>query len=168
MSEYKASLDFTAKVITNIFLIFNLALIAVMTWMYRSSDYHNVAFPMIIFINICVTAISYGFSPRGYVIKDKNLIIRRPFKDRIIALGDVAGVRLLESYELTGSIRTFGVGGLFGYFGKFFTPKIGAAIWYVTNRCNPVLVITYEGEKIILSPDDPGIVEEIKAGRSGV
>jgi hypothetical protein len=62
---------------------------------------------------------------------------------------------------MRGTIRTFGVGGLFGYFGKFHTPNIGHITFYATQRVNKVLIVTKQGKKIILTPDDIGLIQNI-------
>lgn len=62
---------------------------------------------------------------------------------------------VLEKDALYWSIRTFGVGGLFGYFGKFANAKLGNMTWYATRRDKTVLIKTAGNKKIILTPDDP-------------
>ncbi|MBS4044542.1 MAG: hypothetical protein KGZ59_12085 [Chitinophagaceae bacterium] len=70
-------------------------------------------------------------------------------KSEIISVGQ------LEKEKLKGTIRTFGVGGLFGYFGKFYNNKIGVMTLYATRRSNYVLIKTSANKKIILTPDNP-------------
>jgi len=60
----------------------------------------------------------------------------------------------LESGKLTYSVRTFGVGGLFGYFGKFWNKEYGNMTWYATRRDKAIMIITKENKKIILTPDE--------------
>ena len=62
--------------------------------------------------------------------------------------------REISNNDMGLTIRTFGVGGLFGYFGKFFNSKIGRLTMYGTRRNNTVLIET-DNKKIILTPDDP-------------
>ena len=54
-----------------------------------------------------------------------------------------------------GVIRTFGVGGLFGYYGQFYNSKIGSMTWYATRQNNTVLVRTIDNKNIVLTPDEP-------------
>ena len=64
-------------------------------------------------------------------------------------------VELLDKERLNGSIRTFGVGGLFGYWGRFANSKIGVMTWYATRRDNAVLITKFNNKKIVLTPDEP-------------
>jgi hypothetical protein len=47
----------------------------------------------------------------------------------------------------------FGNGGLFGYYGRFRTTKLGSCTWYVTDRSKAVVVVT-DAKTIVLSPAD--------------
>jgi hypothetical protein len=71
-------------------------------------------------------------------------------------------VRTLADNEAKGTIRTFGVGGLFGYFGKFHTPGIGHSTFYATQRKNKILIVTSNDKKIVITPDDNSLAEKLK------
>ncbi|MCF0060267.1 PH domain-containing protein [Dyadobacter chenwenxiniae] len=98
--------------------------------------------------------ITYAFRPVDYRITADKLIIRRPLNEVVIQRSDIATVEAVESDRLRWSLRTFGVGGLFGYFGKFYNPKIGSMTWYATRRNNAVLIKTVKGKNIIVTPDE--------------
>ncbi len=53
------------------------------------------------------------------------------------------------------TIRTFGVGGLFGYYGEFVNWKLGNMTWYATRRDKTVLIETVDDKKLIVTPDEP-------------
>ena len=55
------------------------------------------------------------------------------------------------------SIRVFGVGGLFGYFGLFRNSRYGTMIWYATRRDQFVVIERSNGKTIVLTPDDPNL-----------
>jgi hypothetical protein len=111
--------------------------------------------PIFVDIFIFVTyIICYGFSPKSYEINDINLIIKRPFKDVVIDRTQIISATPVESSKLRWAIRTFGVGGLFGYFGKFWNKEFGDMTWYATQRSHTVLIITDNHQKIILTPDE--------------
>jgi hypothetical protein len=58
----------------------------------------------------------------------------------------------------------FGVGGLFGYYGTFFLPRLGGFVqFYLRNRENPILIET-TGGRLLVSPDSSGLVWEIQGG----
>lgn len=64
--------------------------------------------------------------------------------------------------SLIGSIRLFGVGGLFGYYGKYYNFKMGHMTLYTTQKRNRILMTMITGKKIIISPDDLNIIIEFK------
>jgi hypothetical protein len=112
---------------------------------------------------IAILAGSYIFSTQRYTLSGKDLIIRRVIKDVVIHVEDITEIRPLDRSELSGAIRTFASGGLFGYFGKFYSTSLGHMTWYVTQRNKVVLIRTSKGSKIIISPDDLRLVEDIQA-----
>lgn len=60
------------------------------------------------------------------------------------------------------TIRTFGNGGLFGYFGKFYNAAFGKMTWYATRRNNYLVLSTSENGKIVLTPDNLEMAKEIE------
>lgn len=63
-----------------------------------------------------------------------KLVIHRAFLDIKIDRSQIASLELLDKEKVAGSIRTFGVSGLFGYYGKFANTNIGSMTWYATRR----------------------------------
>ena len=98
--------------------------------------------------------IAYAYRPISYSITDTSVIIHRLLSDKVITRNNIKSVELFVNGELNFAVRTFGVGGLFGYFGKFFKGSIGSMNWYATRRNKVVLIRTNEGENIVVSPDD--------------
>jgi hypothetical protein len=101
-----------------------------------------------------IYVVCYGLSPKSYEINEKSLIIKRPFKDVVIDRRQIASAAPIECSKLRWAIRTFGVGGLFGYFGKFWNKEFGDMTWYASQRSHTVLIITNDQQKIILTPDE--------------
>jgi hypothetical protein len=52
-------------------------------------------------------------------------------------------------------IRTGGIGGLFGYYGWFRSSNLGSIFYYATQSKNRILIELNDGEKIMITPDDP-------------
>src|SRR5258708_2546352 len=151
--EYKASLDTLAKVITLcVFVV--LALIgrmSVKALFVAGGDTVLVLFHSgIILLFILIIAFSYLFSTQSYAVENGNLIIKRPIGDRIISINDVVEIHPVEKGEMTGTIRTFGVGGLFGYYGKYYNKRFGSLTLYTTQRHNRIFIRTKSGDKIII------------------
>ena len=79
-----------------------------------------------------------------------------------IPLKQVSTVDELPREQLRGMIRTFGVGGLFGYYGKFFSASLGHITMYATRAKGMVLITTTTGKKIVISPDDESFAAGIR------
>jgi hypothetical protein len=105
--------------------------------------------------------LSYMFAPKSYSIDKDNFVIHRPISDKIIKLDSVIEIREVNKSELKGMIRTFGVGGLFGNYGKFYTQNLGSITMYGTQNKNFILITAGE-RKILITPDDLSIIDQIK------
>ena len=138
---YKASLDKTALLITSL-----------VTLMFGALIVFNFILPLAIFL-IIIYLICMALKPLNYEITKDELIIRRLIKNVRMNRADIKSVELIEKATLSGTIRTFGVGGLFGWYGKFANSQLGAMNWYVTRRDKPVLIIKKDNKKILISPD---------------
>lgn len=150
---YKASLDKMAIAITIFVTILFTAIILGHNYFlkFRGSTFSTIA----IIVCIISYAVSYAFRPVNYTINFRELIIHRPVLDVKINRSDIENAKVLDANKTRGFIRTFGVGGLFGYFGKYRNNDLGNMTWYATQRKNYVLIEKVNGKKIILTPDDP-------------
>lgn len=107
--------------------------------------------------------VSYLFSTQNYLIDNHEFIIKRPIGERRILIADIAEIRLVEGNDMTGTIRTFGNEGLFGYYGKYHNKTFGSITLYTTQKANRVFIRTKSGSKIIISPDDLSLVDKLKS-----
>jgi Bacterial PH domain len=97
--------------------------------------------------------VAYAYQPQYYVVGKDDLSIKRLSSNIVIPKSAVQSVSIIHRDMLDVSLRTFGVGGLFGYYGKFSNSKLGAMIRYI-KRMDSLVLITTSAEKIIVSPDD--------------
>ena len=139
---YKASLDKTAIIITNLVTLLFGALIV-----------FNFILPLAILL-LVIYLICMLLKPLGYEITEDELIIRRLIKSVRISRSDIESLELKDKSDLKGTVRTFGVGGLFGWYGKFANSQLGDMTWYVTRRDKPILIIKKDSKKIMISPDE--------------
>jgi hypothetical protein len=109
-----------------------------------------------------LTGSIYHLAPQKYSVDTECLIIHRPLSDMRISLDSIIEVRMVDKSELKGMIRTFGVGGLFGNYGKFYTNGLGNITMYGTQSKNYILIRT-GSKKILITPDDIGIIKQIKS-----
>jgi hypothetical protein len=138
---FSASYDRATQIISALVCLFLLAVIA-----YTRS-------PVFTLIAVLLILVSYAYSPRGYVITDRSVLVQRLAGRPRIALDGLRQVRRTTPDDFRRSIRLRGSSGLFGYYGLFSSAKLGRFTAYVTNKNNRVVVIT--GSKTALfSPDD--------------
>ena len=114
------------------------------------SPFYVMPFAMIIML-----VVTYGFSPKGYAFQDGKLVIYRPFRKKFYATEDMQTATLVDKKDLKKSIRVFGVGGLFGYFGLFRNSRYGTMIWYASRRDQFVVIERSNERALVLTPDDP-------------
>jgi len=150
---YKTSLDKTAIVITICVTILFAVIIGGQYSIIKDAGraipiYTTTACLLIYFM-------AFAFRPINYVVTKDELIVSRPLLNVHIKRADIKSVELIERNKITGSIRTFGVGGLFGYYGNFANFSLGRMTWYATRKDTPVLVKIIDNKKIIFTPNDP-------------
>jgi hypothetical protein len=119
---------------------------------------------LMIFIPLATLAGTAPFMVLGYVLRDDELLIERlgwanhvPLRTVVSATADPDAIR--------GSIRLFGSGGLFGFFGVFRNGRLSVYRAYGTDpaRC---VVMKLTSRTIVVTPDDPQrFVAELKTRR---
>ena len=150
---YKTSLDNLAKVVTIVTTILFAAIIVGQFSLIKDEGRSVPIFTTIILLLIYFG--TFSFRPISYKLTDDKLIIHRPLSDIKIIRAEIQNVEQLDKEKLSWAFRVFGVGGLFGYWGKFSNTKLGSMTWYATRRNNAVLVTTIYNKKIILTPNEP-------------
>ncbi|MCE6991859.1 PH domain-containing protein [Dyadobacter sp. CY323] len=150
--KYKASWDNLTKIITvGVTVLF----LGIFGSLFVTDGKPDAGSSVVIAVILFVTYfVSYIFRPVGYAVSDGKLIIQRPFNEVVIEKSKIRSVEILDDEKLKWTFRTFGVGGLFGYYGKFYNSKIGHMTWYATRRNKAVLVKTVNNKNIILTPDE--------------
>ena len=150
---YKTSLDNLAKVVTIVTTILFAAIIVGQLSLIKDE---GKSVP--IFTTILLSLIDFwifSFRPISYKLTDDKLIIHRPLSDIKINRTEIKNVEQLDKEKLSWAVRIFGVGGLFGYWGKFSNIKLGSMTWYATRRNDAILVTTIYNKKIVLTPNEP-------------
>ena len=150
---YKTSLDNLAKLVTVVVTIIFAVIIVIQFSLINDEVQFVPIFTTTLFLLIYFG--TFSFRPVSYILTPDQLIIHRPLSNIKILRTDIKTVEHIDKNDLKWSIRIFGVGGLFGYWGKFRNKKIGTMTWYATRRNNVVLVTTIHQKKIILTPNDP-------------
>lgn len=165
--DYKTSLDAPAKVLTwGVCALFGMLSLYQLYTYSRSPretvDAAAAAVQIAVFAGIVLVA--WFYSTQGYSVRDGELVIHRPWKPVTIPLSEIRSVQLVSPQDTFSGLRVFGVGGLFGYYGTFFLPRLGGFVrLYLRNRENPILIET-TGGRLLVSPDSSGLVWEIQGG----
>lgn len=148
---FKASLDKLSIILTSIVSgIF--VIITLLPFFIDSSTSDLTEF--IIICTLWFTFIfCYLFRITGYTLNDSELIIHRPIFNKIVKRNTIKEIKKLNSDEINGMIRTFGNGGLFGFYGWFYNSKLGKIRLYC-SRSNDLILLSLEKGKIVISPDE--------------
>lgn len=149
---YKTSLDNFAKTIT---VFTTIVFIVIITGQVSLIIDFQLTVPIITIIFLVATyLVAFLYRPIDYRVTDTKLIIHRPLQDIEIERKDIQSVEKIDKAKLSFTVRTFGVGGLFGYWGRFANHKIGVMTWYGTRRDKAVLVKTFSNKKFVVTPDN--------------
>jgi hypothetical protein len=150
---YKASLDNFAKAVTIAVTVLFAIIISTQFSIINKAGSTIPIFTIatLVFIYIIV----FAFRPINYKLFDNKLIINRLIANVEIDRAQIKSVVLLNKEKMGWVVRTFGVGGLFGYYGRFSNTKIGVMTWYATRKNKTVLVTLLNNKKIIVTPDEP-------------
>ena len=138
---FSASYDSTTKAVSAVFCL-ALMIVAFMVHIV----FVALLFPLLIFL-------AYAYSPRGYMISEDALVVKRLIGNVRVPLAAIREIRAGTPDDFKSCARLAGSGGLFGYYGLFRTAGLGKCSWYMTNRSNSVIVTT-PNKTLVLSPDD--------------
>jgi hypothetical protein len=96
---------------------------------------------------------AWALAPKAVALEGGELrVIRRAWRDAAWPLARVESVEILPPRALRGAIRSFGNGGLFGYYGWYY--RKGAFRLFAT-RLDRLVELRIEGKRVVVSPDDP-------------
>jgi hypothetical protein len=151
--NYKASYDNLTKIVTiGVTILFAFICFAPFIIIENGSADRNPIFTSVALISVYF--ISYGFSTKAYQLTQDEVIIRRLLGNVKIKRSEILSVKIIEKEQMGWLIRTFGVGGLFGYWGRFSSSKLGSMTWYATRKNKIVLITKINNKKIVITPDE--------------
>lgn len=107
-----------------------------------------------------IPASCFALKPQSYRLEGSHLIIRKNIGTKI-----VVPLTMIEGYTIVPNLfalkisRTFGNGGLFGYYGMFSTAEYGSLNCQLTRGKNAIIIKTQKGT-FALSPADSVRFEE--------
>ncbi|UCD51343.1 MAG: hypothetical protein JSW27_01665 [Phycisphaerales bacterium] len=110
--------------------------------------------PMILMI--CVL-----FAPLGYTIDDVGIVINRLGPNICILYSEVAEIRLINRRDLGFGVRLCASGGFFGFYGRFWSTRMGRFQAYVTDTKHLVLITRIDATKLLISPLPANLFVEV-------
>lgn len=162
---YKASLDRFSKISTVIAFL----LLIPMGFVCTVADTQNEGLIGLIIL-LSVFFFGYVYSVKSYQIIGEELIINRRFSllNKKIPLSTIERVKLLDKRDFDWMDKTIGNNGLLGYYGYYSNTKLGSFKVYATNRNNGILLVLKDKQKkIVISPDDPGMADDLQKRLKG-
>ncbi len=108
---------------------------------------------------------AYRYAPTHYELTNQNLLIHYPAGYKAIAYSNITEIIIPEKsiFKFPNTLRTFGNGGLFGYYGKYYNRKYGSLWVYARNNKNRTIIKTNYKAQYIISPDDPKMIEYLNS-----
>ena len=150
---YKASFDNITKILTIVVtILFAVILFVPLIFIKDGSSDQNAIYTRVALLAIYI--ITYGFSTKTYQLSQDEVIIQRLFGNVKIKRSEITSVEIIDKEQIGWLIRTFGVGGLFGYWGKFSSSKLGSTTWYATRKNRIILIKTINNKRIVITPDE--------------
>ena len=101
-----------------------------------------------------------GLAPQRLEIGEEQIVILRRYKSIVINRNEIESITPLSKKDFSGVIRTCGVGGLFGYFGHYYSSKLGSFRLFATSFQNLYLIKLWNGKSVVLSCAEPEIMEQ--------
>jgi hypothetical protein len=146
--------DLTTKIISALVIAIPFVMISAQYTVIKENNVILTLTSIFLFITYLV---AWLLHPTSYEITNENLVIHQPVKAIKISL---ASIKNIERTEPGYSMRLFGSGGLFGYYGLFSSNKLGRHYRYTGN--NKDLVFVNAGKKnYLLSIHDQLFFDEL-------
>ena len=100
-----------------------------------------------------------GLAPQRLEIGEDKIVVLRRYKSVTINRSEIKSVQLLSKSDFRNVLRLSGVGGLFGYFGRYYSSKLGSFTLYATSFQNLFLIRKWDGKSVVISCAEPDKME---------
>ena len=160
--HFSSSMDKGTKLKTLfVFLLF--ACIAGVSWYYIKDQPDLLPF-LILLILIYAGIMSYGIAetPVRYTISDDTFSIVSRWNTIRIPLKDIQAVREFGVEDKKKFRKNLGAEGVLGNVGSYSSALHKELTLYTSRDTNWVLMTRKNGKKVVISPDDMGLVEYLR------
>jgi hypothetical protein len=96
-----------------------------------------------------------GLAPQRLEVGEDSIVVLRRYKSVVITREEIKSIEPLSKKDFRGAIRTCGVGGLFGYFGHYYSSRLGSFLLYATSFKNLYLIKKWSGKSVVISCSEP-------------
>ena len=103
-----------------------------------------------------------GLAPQRLEIGESQIVVLRRYQSIVIDRNEIKSIEKLPENAMRGAIRTGGVGGLFGFYGKYYTRSIGSFSLYATGSDNLFLIRKWDGKNVVVACAEPDKMEYLK------
>ncbi len=156
---FNASLGTTVKVTTviivGLFLLIGVALLLLFVLSLSEENFDRKSIMMPIVAIGLFGLLYWVFTERiiGYEVLNEGVKIIKGNDVQLIKKDLILEVKSIDYKDLRFSVRTFGIGGVFGFSGSFTNKKFGDMTWSFTSKDNLVMIVTQK-QKFVVSPDN--------------
>ncbi len=154
MQEEKVLLSKSAKIITAVILPMLIVFgIGVQLYLLTQSEDEVRRYVLIgVMVLIAATLIPcFMLAPRKIVLTDTQLVLHKGVGKLRLSYADMESVSIYRPTKGVVDVRTFGIGGIFGFIGYFYNKQTGHYIAYVGDYSQAFLVRMKNGKKYMLS-----------------
>jgi len=110
-----------------------------------------------------ILLICFAYRVTGFDVSKRQILIKRIVGDFSIPVEEIDEI-YFDQDAMKNSIRTFGNGGLFGFYGRFRNKTLGPYRAFVTSTKKAVVIKTKK-QTFVLSPEKPeAFVRKVEAG----
>lgn len=100
----------------------------------------------------CACAVTIAFAPLGFAVTAGGVVVRRMAGNVWISHTEIARIDRIDRHDVGLAIRVCGSGGAFGFFGRYYSCRVGWFRSYVTDGDELILVTRIDGSKLVISP----------------
>lgn len=158
---FPSSLDWKAQVISGLALV----LLAFVAWRLGSYAWDAsgarrawLAAGSVLIVALAVSL--FAASPRGVLVRDGEVVLVRRLGGNAHPLARLSKAQRIDG--LPGALRVFGVGGLFGWFGRFSSQELGRFHLHAT-RLDRLVLLELGEKRLVVSVDDPdGLIRALQ------
>ncbi|MCW9018075.1 MAG: PH domain-containing protein [Kangiellaceae bacterium] len=148
---YKASLGTSARWITFLTTLLLISIPLIILANAGTAEQPAIVFSLL--LPVLIPLICFVYRVTGYELDSKQILVKRLVGDFSVPLNEIDSIEVNPN-AMKRSFRTFGNGGLFGFYGRFRNSVYGPYRAFVTDPNNSI-VLKQQNAVIILSPDEP-------------